>query len=77
VEITQPREDWAKKSKLQGFGQGMNLNLSSIIHDAICSLIHHKCHPKSYHSDIKYHMTLNIILSVVCFALMREESAKE
>ena len=31
----------------------------------ICSLIHKKCHPKSYHSDIKYHMTLNNIFSVV------------
>ena len=24
-----------------------------------------KCHPKSYHRDIKYHTTLNIIFSVV------------
>ena len=31
---------------------------SSIIHDNICSLIHKQCHPKSYHSDIKYHMSL-------------------
>ena len=28
-------------------------------------LIHKKCHPESYHSDIEYHMTLNIIFSVV------------
>ena len=38
---------------------------SSIIHDNIYSLIHKKCHPDSYHSDIIYHMTLNIIFSVV------------
>ena len=31
----------------------------------ICSLIHDKCHPKSYHSDVKYHTTINIIFSVV------------
>jgi hypothetical protein len=37
---------------------------SPIIHDEICSLIHKKCHPKSYHSDIKYHMTLTTIFSV-------------
>ena len=29
-----------------------------------CSFIHNIRHPKSYHSDIKYHTTLNIILSV-------------
>ena len=44
------------------FGQWMNL---CIIYDNISSLIHKKCRPKSYHSDIKYHMTLNIIFSVV------------
>ena len=49
-------------NRRQGFGQWMN---SSIIHDDICSLIHIKCHPRSYYSDIKYHMTLNIIFSVV------------
>ena len=43
------------------FDQWMN---SSIIYDNICSLIHRKCHPKSYHSDIKFHMTLDIIFSV-------------
>ena len=42
----------------QGYSQGMN---SSIIHDNICSFIHKKCHSKSYHSDIKHNMTLNII----------------
>ena len=39
---------------------------SSIIHDNIHSLIHKKFHLKSYHGDIKYHMTLNMIFSVVC-----------
>ena len=29
------------------------------------NFIHKKCHLKSHHSDIKYHMTLNIIFSVV------------
>ena len=36
---------------------------SSIFHDKRCSLIHKWCHPRSFHSDIKYLMTLNIILS--------------
>ena len=44
------------------FGQHMN---SSIIHDNIRSLIRKKYHPKSYHRDIKYHMTLNIKSSVI------------
>ena len=43
----------------QGFGQWMN---PSIIHDNICKLIHKKCHLKSYHSDIKYHMTLYVYI---------------
>ena len=48
----------------RGFGQWTN---SSIIHGNVCSLIHKKCHPKSCHSDIKYHMTLNIVFSAsVC-----------
>ena len=38
---------------------------SSIIHDNICSLIHKKFHPKSYLSDIKDHVNLNILFSVV------------
>ena len=38
---------------------------SSIIHNNICSAIHKRCHRKSYHSDIKYHMTLNTLFSVV------------
>jgi hypothetical protein len=45
-----------------GFGQWMN---TFIIHDNICSLIHKKRHPKSYHNDIKYHMTLNTKFNVV------------
>ena len=48
--------------KSQGFGQWMN---SSIIHANICKLIQKKRHPKSYHSDIKYDMTLNITFNVV------------
>ena len=39
---------------------------SSIIHDNICSVIHKKCHSKNYHSDVKYHTTLNGISSVAC-----------
>ena len=38
---------------------------SSIIHGRICSLIHKKCHPKSCHSDIEYHMILNILFGAV------------
>ena len=49
-------------SEGKDFGQWMN---SSIIPDDICELIHKKCHPKSYHIDIKCHMTLNIMFSVV------------
>ena len=41
------------------------MNSSSIIHDHVCSLCHTKCHPKSYHSDITYHTTLNIIVRVM------------
>ena len=37
----------------------------SIIHDNVCKPINTKCDPKTYHSDIKYHTTLNIIFSVV------------
>ena len=48
------REGWV-------FGPRMK---SSIIHDSICSLIHTKCHHKSYQGDIKYHMTPHIIFSV-------------
>jgi hypothetical protein len=47
-----------------GFSQRMN---SLIIHDNIFSLIYKRCHPKSYAGDIKYHMTLNVIFSVVTF----------
>ena len=38
---------------------------ASIIHDNIYSLIDKKCHLRSYHSDIRYHITLNIIFSVL------------
>ena len=41
-----------------GFAQWLNL---SIIYGDTCSLIHEE----SYHGGIKYHMTLNIIFSVV------------
>ena len=54
-----------------GFGQWMN---SSIIHDNTCSLIHDRCYPKSNHSYIKYHMTLNIIFSVVQFKISKLKS---
>ena len=33
--------------------------------DNICKPIHKKCHQKEYQHDIKYHMTLNTIFSVV------------
>jgi len=39
--------------------------VAEFIHHPWRSLIHKKCHPKSYHRDIKYHITLNIIFSVV------------
>ena len=45
-----------------GFGQWMNL---SIIHDNVCSLLHKKCRPKRHHGDLKYHMTLIIMFSVM------------
>ena len=45
----------------QGYGQWIN---SSIIHDN-SSLLHEKCHPESFHGDIKYHMIPNIISSRV------------
>ena len=35
------------------------------MHNKICLLVRKKCHPKSYHSHIKYCVTLSIILSVV------------
>ena len=37
----------------------------SIILDSICSVIQKKCHPKRFHNDIKYHMTLNTIFSTI------------
>ena len=50
------------EKRRHGFGQWMS---SSIIHDNIYSLLYKKWHPKSYHSHIKYYMTLNIIFSAV------------
>ena len=44
---------------------GMNFIQILIMPDNICRLIHKKCYPKSYHNDIKYHMTLNTIFSDV------------
>ena len=35
----------------------------SIIYDNICKVVHKKCHLKSCHSDIKYHMTLNTLFN--------------
>jgi hypothetical protein len=34
-------------------------------HDNIHTYVHKKCHLEIYHSDMKYHMTLYIIFSVV------------
>jgi hypothetical protein len=47
----------------RGYGFGHKINFTTI-HGNICKLICRKSHLKSYHSDIKYHMTLNIIFSV-------------
>ena len=33
--------------------------------DSMCKLIHKRCRYKSYHSDIKYHMTLTMLFSVL------------
>ena len=33
-----------------------------------------KCHPKSYHDDIKYHITMNMIFSVVVVSVSPLES---
>ena len=45
---------------------------SSIIHDDIYSFILKKYHSKSSHSDMNYHMTLNIIFSVVTMLVIDE-----
>jgi hypothetical protein len=50
------------QKKVRVLGQWVN---SFIIHNNIGSLMHQKCHPKSYHNGSKYHMTLNIIFIVV------------
>ena len=42
--------------------------MDELIHQTMTiffSLIRKKCHPKSYHIDIKYNITLNILCSVV------------
>ena len=39
--------------------------LEVLIHDNICTLIHKKRHEESYHGDIKYHMTLTTMFSVL------------
>ena len=51
-----------------GFGPWMK---SFIIRDKTCSLIHKKRHPRSCHSDIKYHMALNIIFSIPPYNALR------
>ena len=48
---------------------------SYTIHDNICRPFHKKCHPKSYHSDIKFHMTLQIIFTVASH-IMQEATFK-
>ena len=40
--------------------------------DSICKLIHTKCHYKRYHNNIKYHVTLNTIFSVVIIYVHRQ-----
>ena len=35
--------------------------------DTICKVIHKKCRQKSYHIDIKYHITLTTLFSVLKF----------
>ena len=35
-----------------------------------CKIIHKKCHLRSQHSDIKYHMTFNTVSSVVAGSSM-------
>ena len=56
-------------ARRQGFGQWTN---SSTFHNNIFSFNHEKFHLESYHSDIKYHMTLNIIFSVPTNFVHRE-----
>ena len=41
------------------------MNELIIIHDNTYSLIYKKCHPQTYHSDNKCHVTLNIIFGVI------------
>ena len=55
----------------QGFGQRRN---SSTVHDNTCSLIHNKCHPKSHHSDINYHIILNSMFTVLMLFWVKNNS---
>ena len=48
--------------KRWGFGEWIT---SSIIHGNIWSLIHKKCHPKTYHSNIKHQIAPYIIFYIV------------
>ena len=41
------------------------VELKIIWDDYTCKLIHKKCHKQSYHSDIKYHITLNTKFNVL------------
>jgi hypothetical protein len=50
---------------------------SSITHDSIRSLIHLKCHPKSFHGDIKYLATLNVIFIRVASEVGRRATNME
>ena len=50
--------------------------MRSTIHDNICSLKHEKCHPKSYHSGIKYHTTLNTISSALILRVRNDALSK-
>ena len=48
-------------TKQQGCGQWMDLKFSSTIHDN--KFVYKKCHLKSYHIDVKCHVTLNTFIS--------------
>jgi hypothetical protein len=46
---------------------GRNHSMVANTSKCVWVIIYKKCHPKSYHRDIKYHMTLDIIFSVVSY----------
>ena len=50
------------KRKWQGIGQWMNSSMTPI-----CSLSLEECHPKSYHSDIKCHISSEFQSSMTIF----------